>query len=166
MPDEAEGTSVCFCTCVTERQHADTHTVLPTKLCFLLSHSGAALTPFATRAKKAFFTWTTTQASGLLKWAWLRAPEAPPHLQRGVKHHQFGAGRDDVIALVTLHEAHVDVALGSTGTCRTHITLRYGGGAALMSLPVFLWANRSDAKHPGELRPAGNADLSWTEFSI
>lgn len=29
---------------------------LPTKLCFLLSHSGAALTPFATKAKKAFFT--------------------------------------------------------------------------------------------------------------
>lgn len=29
---------------------------LPTKHCSLLSHSGAALTPFATRAKKAFFT--------------------------------------------------------------------------------------------------------------
>lgn len=32
------------------------HNYLPTKLCFLLSHSGAALTPFATKAKKAFFT--------------------------------------------------------------------------------------------------------------
>ena len=33
------------------------------------------------------------------------------HLQRGVEHHQFGAGWDDVVTLVTLHEAHVDVAL-------------------------------------------------------
>lgn len=30
---------------------------LPTKLCFLLSHSGAARTPLATKAKKAFLTW-------------------------------------------------------------------------------------------------------------
>lgn len=68
-----------------------------------------------------------------------RPREAPSHLQRGVKHHQFGAGRDDVIALVTLHEAHVDVTLGSTRPCQTHITLRCweGGGDALMSLPVF-----------------------------
>ncbi len=29
----------------------------PTKHLSLLSHSGAALTPLATRAKKAFFTW-------------------------------------------------------------------------------------------------------------
>lgn len=30
--------------------------VLPTNLCNLLSHKGAALKPFATSAKKAFFT--------------------------------------------------------------------------------------------------------------
>lgn len=35
-----------------------------------------------------------------------------------------------------------------------------------MSLPVFLWHNRSDAKHPGEIVSAGNAALSWAEFSI
>lgn len=31
-------------------------TLLPTKLCFSVSHSGAARTPLATRAKKAFLT--------------------------------------------------------------------------------------------------------------
>lgn len=30
----------------------------PTKLCFLLSHSGAARTPLVTSAKKAFFTYS------------------------------------------------------------------------------------------------------------
>lgn len=33
------------------------------------------------------------------------------HLQRGVKHHQFRAGGDQVVTFVTLHEAHVDVSL-------------------------------------------------------
>lgn len=35
---------------------ASTLTALPTKLCFSVSHSGAARTPLATRAKKAFLT--------------------------------------------------------------------------------------------------------------
>lgn len=33
----------------------------PTKLCFLLSHRGAARTPLATKAKKAFLTWRETR---------------------------------------------------------------------------------------------------------
>lgn len=38
---------------------------LPTKLCFLLSHRGAARTPLVTRAKKAFFTYS--QKSEILR---------------------------------------------------------------------------------------------------
>ncbi len=38
----------CVCTCMCP--------FLPTKLCFLFSHNGAARTPLATKAKKAFFT--------------------------------------------------------------------------------------------------------------
>lgn len=40
------------------------------------------------------------------------------HLQRGVEHHQLGAGGDDVVALVALHEAHVDVSLRLLRRCR------------------------------------------------
>lgn len=35
----------------------------PTKHCFLLSHSGAALTPLETRAKNAFLTCQTVSGS-------------------------------------------------------------------------------------------------------
>lgn len=47
---------------------------------------------------------------------WRAAPAS--HLQRGVEHHQLGAGGDDVVALVALHEAHVDVSLRRLGRCR------------------------------------------------
>ena len=30
------------------------------------------------------------------------------YLEGGVKHHQFGAGGDGVVAAVALHEVHVD----------------------------------------------------------
>lgn len=84
----------------------------PTKLCFLLSHSGAARTPLVTSAKKAFFTYSGDMEEegdvgtpppprqGRVH-SWPPNPPPPPtHLQGGVKDDEFGAGGDEVVAAV------------------------------------------------------------------
>lgn len=97
---------------------------LPTKLCFLLSHRGAARTPLVTRAKKAFFTYS--QKSEILRqeeeggwreevWSVKRGTEpaglrnaeegkSSTHLQGSIKHNQLGACGDQVVAAMRLHE--------------------------------------------------------------
>lgn len=92
----------------------------PTKLCFLLSHSGAARTPLVTSAKKAFFT--CSRGHGEASREAVGTPRQPPapnllptppaHLQGGVKDDQFGAGGDQVVAAVGLHEGGVGAAVG------------------------------------------------------
>jgi len=88
----------------------------PTKLCVLLSQSGAARTPLATSATKAFL---------ICRWSgkWVRGSPSPlpplpvladpplGHLQGDVEDDELAAGGDGIVAAVAPHEVHVDLGV-------------------------------------------------------
>lgn len=98
---------------------------LPTKHCSLLSHKGAALTPFATSAKNAFFTCTQHSHISLFMLfkhfkleyiliffdvnQCIAQDLTSAHLQCCVKDDQFGACWNGIVAAVTHEELGVHV---------------------------------------------------------
>lgn len=130
---------------------------LPTKLCFLLSHKGAARTPLVTKAKKAFFTCSQEshnhkgksqgqdckeeclvccwkcEANPMKGWScypwdetgWEvlnqrllgsgKGKDDSTHLKGSIKYNQFGAGGNQVIAAMRLHEGSIYTIVGFWG---------------------------------------------------
>lgn len=89
---------------------------LPTNVFNLLSHKSAALGPFATRAKKAFFTFESIyhtdwgfinrkqrQTTKKKRWDWMSS-----YLKLGIKNDQFTADWNGIVTAVAFHEIHVD----------------------------------------------------------
>ena len=111
---------------------------LPTNLCTLLSHRGAALKPFATSAKKAFFTCGGKSIHfSVSEWGCARKPwvwkQLQAHLELGVEYDQFTAGWNGAVAAVALHELHVDCGVSAceeSESTRLHTCTRAGEEAA------------------------------------